>query len=394
MATRRDTKASSREENNSSKLSSSSASEKSKIAATKSTTSRQTSLRNFFGTAGTTKRTVSFQKQNVQKKASNFCLLTPPTPVSPQSLPTPPTEQDAHAAATPPSPDNVAVVFKKAKRETSQEKNVTDSRVSKSGKKALEQTYLDLGQVDFGKRTICQTCGMLYVHGLNEDSKQHSRICMDYMKGVPFTVPQARVVATDSKGSIVEVRWRVNVCTCLVLASSETYIMYFTIYTGSTLRQLYSSEQGKTGQGDCRSRFGIRSVGSTHSSNENDISVYCQQASRRNGICRSHPSCLSLVQFSRTIVRATKGHGGYSSIVGSCQVSETRNCSSPCRCRTIQAGVWFDYSKGITCLFKSYRSWIILCSKICPWRLDELQQDCDSCVRLLLTGNVKVLRAI
>jgi acyl-ACP thioesterase len=69
----------------------------------------------------------------------------------------------------------------------------------------LEQTYLDLGQKSFAKRSICNTCGMLYVHGLNEDSQQHSRICMDYIKGVPFTVSQARLVSSYLKGSIVEV---------------------------------------------------------------------------------------------------------------------------------------------------------------------------------------------
>jgi hypothetical protein len=190
--------------------------EKSKTA--KSTKGHQTSLRNFFGTAASkTKRTVSFQENNENKTANSVCPLTPPTPVSPQTPLTPPTAQDA-PLATPPSPDNVAVIFKKAKRETTTQTNPKDSSIDQSNepppsvsnkrqeKKALEQTYLDLGQVDFGKRTVCNTCGMLYVHGLNEDSKQHSRICMDYMKGVPFAVPQARVVATDSKGSIVEVR--------------------------------------------------------------------------------------------------------------------------------------------------------------------------------------------
>jgi hypothetical protein len=138
--------------------------------------------------------------------------LTPPTPVSPQTPLTPPTAQDA-PIATPPSPDNVPAVFKKAKlssteqtqKDGAKEKGPTVQK-NRQQKKTLEQTYLDLGQGDFGKRTICKTCGMLYVHGLSEDSQQHSRICMDYMKGIPFTASQARVVATDSRGFIVEVR--------------------------------------------------------------------------------------------------------------------------------------------------------------------------------------------
>lgn len=226
MVSRKKTQVSSKIVDNSRDLSSVAGAEKSKTAHSKSTKGRQTSLRNFFGTAGKTKRPVSFQENNENKMVNLVCPLTPPTPISPQTPLTPPTAQDA-PLATPPSPDNVAVIFKKAKRETTAQTIPKDSSIDQSNvpppsvcnkrqeKKALEQTYLDLGQVDFGKRTVCNTCGMLYVHGLNEDSKQHSRICMDYMKGVPFAVPQARVVATDSKGSIVEVR---NVTVRLSLA--------------------------------------------------------------------------------------------------------------------------------------------------------------------------------
>ena len=180
-----------------------------------STKRRQTSIRNFFGNAATTttKKTISLQDNSKKDKTLGFCPLTPPTPISPQTPLTPPTEQaPAVAFATPPSPvgaDSVALIFKKAKRDATPTKAQTDtpsaSHNNEKQKKALEQTYLDLGQKSFAKRTICKTCGMLYVHGLNEDSQQHSRICMDYMKGIPFTIPQARVVSSDLKGSIVEV---------------------------------------------------------------------------------------------------------------------------------------------------------------------------------------------
>lgn len=179
-----------------------------------STKRRQTSIRNFFGNAATiTKKTISFQDNSKKDKTPGFRPLTPPTPISPQTPLTPPTEQaPAVAFATPPSPvgaDSVALVFKKAKRDATPTKAQTDtpntSHIDGKQKKALEQTYLDLGQKSFAKRTICKTCGMLYVHGLNEDSQQHSRICMDYVKGIPFTIPQARVVSSDLKGSIVEV---------------------------------------------------------------------------------------------------------------------------------------------------------------------------------------------
>jgi hypothetical protein len=180
--------------------------------AEKSTKRRQTSIRNFFGNAAVAaKKTTSLQDNPKKTKPLGFSPLTPPTPISPRTPLTPPTEQ-APAVATPPSPfgaDSVAVIFKKAKRDTTPSKTQTNasSITSSNGtqKKALEQTYLDFGQENFGKRTICKTCGMLYVHGLNEDSKQHSRICMDYMEGVPFTISKARVVSSESKGSIVEV---------------------------------------------------------------------------------------------------------------------------------------------------------------------------------------------
>lgn len=181
-----------------------------------STKRRQTSIRNFFGNAATStkKKTTSFQDNSKKGKTPCFCSLTPPTPISPQTPLTPPTEQaPPGAVATPPSSvgaDCVALIFKKAKRDSTPTKAQTDSvnTFCNSGKpkKALEQTYLDLGQKSFAKRTICNTCGMLYVHGLNEDSQQHSRICMDYMKGVPFTIPQARLVSSYLNGSIVEVR--------------------------------------------------------------------------------------------------------------------------------------------------------------------------------------------
>ena len=53
-------------------------------------------------------------------------------------------------------------------------------------KHTFEQLYLDLGQRDFAKQTVCAVCNMLYVHGLEEDTKQHAKICNHYKFGVPF----------------------------------------------------------------------------------------------------------------------------------------------------------------------------------------------------------------
>ena len=70
----------------------------------------------------------------------------------------------------------------------------------------LKQLYLDLGQRDFGKQTICDTCGMLCVHGLSEDAKEHRKTCREFLQGVTFSLKNARVVARGKQGVFVEVR--------------------------------------------------------------------------------------------------------------------------------------------------------------------------------------------
>jgi hypothetical protein len=59
------------------------------------------------------------------------------------------------------------------------------SAVSKR-KKKHQQLYLDLGQSNFAANTECLVCGMLFVHGLEEDAKRHRAVCQDYLRGVAF----------------------------------------------------------------------------------------------------------------------------------------------------------------------------------------------------------------
>jgi N-acetyltransferase len=47
-----------------------------------------------------------------------------------------------------------------------------------------QQLFLDFGQTSFGKRTVCNICGMLRVLGVAEDDAQHDKICKDYKEGV------------------------------------------------------------------------------------------------------------------------------------------------------------------------------------------------------------------
>lgn len=82
-----------------------------------------------------------------------------------------------------------------------------DARAPKRQKASSpKQMYLDLGQRDFGKQTICDTCGMLCVHGLSEDAREHQKTCRDFLHGVTFSAKNARVVARGKQGVIVEVR--------------------------------------------------------------------------------------------------------------------------------------------------------------------------------------------
>jgi len=101
-------------------------------------------------------------------------------------------------------------------------------KVEKAGpsSRRLQQMFLDLGQRDFAKQTLCGICGMLYVHGVEEDLQQHRKICKNFVDGVPFCFnvaypgtktssksrrkgsdrDSARVIATIEKGVyIIEV---------------------------------------------------------------------------------------------------------------------------------------------------------------------------------------------
>jgi hypothetical protein len=66
--------------------------------------------------------------------------------------------------------------------------------------------YLDFGQRSFAQQMLCKTCGMLFVHGVAEDAKQHAQVCESFVKGVPFYTSQARVVAKYQNHDIAEVR--------------------------------------------------------------------------------------------------------------------------------------------------------------------------------------------
>ena len=97
-----------------------------------------------------------------------------------------------------------------AKPPTSQEECTNSSSNQRSKppynnnkQRKFQQLYLDLGQRNFGKQTVCNICGMLFVHGVEEDAKEHERICKEIREGVAFQFQRkaCRVVA-DFGGTI------------------------------------------------------------------------------------------------------------------------------------------------------------------------------------------------
>jgi len=70
------------------------------------------------------------------------------------------------------------------KNNNNQQQITTINKPVKRQKQSSNQLFLDFGQNSFGKQTVCNICGMLRVHGLDEDSQQHDKICKDYKEGV------------------------------------------------------------------------------------------------------------------------------------------------------------------------------------------------------------------
>eukprot|EP00952_Eustigmatos_sp_NYUAD-ZCMA_P004690 20621-Eustigmatos_ZCMA.PRE.1 len=51
-------------------------------------------------------------------------------------------------------------------------------------KRKYTQTFLDLGQRSYGKRTLCPDCGLLYVNGESQDERDHAAFCKSVTDGV------------------------------------------------------------------------------------------------------------------------------------------------------------------------------------------------------------------
>jgi hypothetical protein len=166
--------------------------------------SRQSSMQSFFATTAGKKK-----RMRVRSPPTTVTQATPNTPPTPapasllHSDEAPLLESTSVSLGSQPSLRKIRTsnfIVRSSRGET----NCQDS-----SKKSFQQMYLDLGQRNFAKRTLCGVCGMMYdAHGAIEDIEQHNRVCKDYIQGVPFQASQARVVAKDDASSIVEVRVR------------------------------------------------------------------------------------------------------------------------------------------------------------------------------------------
>jgi hypothetical protein len=146
-------------------------------------------------------------------------------------------------------PRMVAVTPVKEQQDTKQQRQPTTTTITNNKNKKkqpkLAQLFLDLGQANFGKQTECSICGMLTVHGVEEDRHQHEQICATYTNGVEFHVHNysrrrsmgsgsgtggagARVVSRiSSTAMIVEIRptdpsaWQHKLQECLSICNQE-----------------------------------------------------------------------------------------------------------------------------------------------------------------------------
>lgn len=171
-------------------------------------TPRQATIQSFFSLE-------TLGGRNKQAKRALLETLTPPTPLSSQTPETPYVSHSTMKHATPSKEADISIEPKgngtiQQHNEIASQNQETNTAAPplpvQTKSKNLQQMYLDLGQANFGKQTICQTCGMLYVHGLSEDSLQHERICQDYRQGIPFQLSHPRVVGKYGDDVVVEVR--------------------------------------------------------------------------------------------------------------------------------------------------------------------------------------------
>ena len=131
-----------------------------------------------------------------QHQSQSIDLGTPSTACSPSVTPSsiPPAAASNNffrkyaSKSSTNQPNNNSSKTKKANQNntsfSSNQQQANNAKPVKRQKQSSNQLFLDFGQNSFGKQTICGICGMLRVHGLDEDDAQHANICQDYKEGV------------------------------------------------------------------------------------------------------------------------------------------------------------------------------------------------------------------
>jgi hypothetical protein len=72
--------------------------------------------------------------------------------------------------------------------ETNQSIQVSHNHKKEEASNGGRNCFLDLGQANFGKQSVCPICGMLTVHGVEEDRMQHEQICDVHKNGVELQI--------------------------------------------------------------------------------------------------------------------------------------------------------------------------------------------------------------
>lgn len=166
---------------------------------------QQSSIREFFSkkpkASKTPRRPTAVASATPSKSSSSSAnRATTITPSSVAKLPSSSSPFPAATNATQPSAGNNDNTLSPPPPQQQQQQPKQKPPPKKKHK--FQQLYLDLGQRNFGKQTVCSICGMLFVHGLAEDAKEHERICKEFREGVAFqldTTKACRVVREFGK---------------------------------------------------------------------------------------------------------------------------------------------------------------------------------------------------
>ena len=136
-------------------------------------------------------------------------MNTPPTASTPLSTASAVSRQPHNFFSKHPASNGSSYMSLKTKK-SDQSICSSTPKISRPVKKRKQsnQLFLDFGQNSFGKQTVCNVCGMLRVHGLDEDDSQHDKICKEYQEGVTCLgwKNERMVAAFEKDDRILEVR--------------------------------------------------------------------------------------------------------------------------------------------------------------------------------------------